>query len=90
MSFLNLSLSLIFVLIPLILSKTLNLGLGKDTFIATIRSIIQLIAVGYVLTFVFESGSYLFIILMVALMIGAATHNAQKKKELLLKELFGS
>lgn len=79
MSFLSLSLSLIFVLIPLALSKTLNLGLEKDTFIATIRSIIQLLAVGYILTFVFESGSYLFIILMVILMIGAATQNAQKK-----------
>lgn len=79
MSFLSLGLSLIFVLIPLVLSKTLKLGLEKDTFIATIRSIVQLVAVGYILTFVFESESYLFIILMIALMIGAATHNAKKK-----------
>ncbi|WP_249871476.1 ABC transporter permease [Oceanobacillus saliphilus] len=79
MSILALSLSLIFVLIPIILSKTLNLGLEKDTTIATVRSIIQLLAVGYILTFVFESGNYLYIILMVVLMIGAATQNARKK-----------
>ncbi|MFD1065078.1 ABC transporter permease [Oceanobacillus locisalsi] len=79
MSYLTLALSLIFVLIPLLLSKTLHLGLEKDTIIATVRSIIQLIAVGFILTFVFESESYLFITLMIALMIGAATHNAQKK-----------
>lgn len=79
MSFLALSLSLIFVLIPLLLTKTLNLGLGKDTIIATIRSIVQLLAVGYILTFVFETEHFIYIMIMIALMIGAATHNARKK-----------
>ncbi len=79
MSFIALSLSLIFVLIPLLLTKTLNLGLGKDTVIATIRSIIQLFAVGYILTFVLETDHFIYIVMMIALMIGAATHNARKK-----------
>lgn len=79
MSYWALSLTLIFVLIPLVLSKTLNLGLGRDMTVATIRSIIQLLAVGYVLKFVFDSESLVYIFLMVALMIVAATHNAQKK-----------
>lgn len=79
MSYFTLSLTLIFVLIPLILSKTFNLGLERDTLVATIRSIIQLLAVGYVLKFVFESDSLIYIFLMVTLMIVAATHNAQKK-----------
>jgi len=79
MSFLTLGLSLIFVLIPIILSKTLNLGLEKDTIIATVRSIIQLLAVGYILTFVFNSQHYIYIILMIILMIAAATQNARKK-----------
>ncbi|WP_269920327.1 ABC transporter permease [Caldifermentibacillus hisashii] len=79
MSFLNLTLSLIFVLIPLILSKALNLGLEKDTIIAVVRSIIQLLTVGYILHFVFTSNDYLYIILMIGLIIGAATANARKK-----------
>ncbi len=79
MSLIALSLSLIFVLIPLLLTKTLNLGLGKDTVIATIRSIIQLFAVGYILTFVLETDHFIYIVMMIALMIGAATHNARKK-----------
>ena len=45
MNFFTLSITLIFVIIPLILSKTLKLGLEKDTIIATVRSIIQLLAV---------------------------------------------
>jgi putative ABC transport system permease protein len=79
MSFLTLGISLVFVLIPLILSKTLNLGLEKDTAVATVRSIIQLIVVGYVLQFVFDAEHMIYIILMIILMIAAATHNAQKK-----------
>ncbi len=59
--------------------KTLRLGLEKDTIIATIRSIIQLLAVGYILKFVFDSENILYIILMVTLMIVAATQNARKK-----------
>lgn len=81
MTFTTLSLTLIFVFIPLVLSKTLNLGLEKDTIIATIRSIIQLLAVGYILKFVFDAQSFLYIFLMVALMIVVATLNARKKGE---------
>ncbi|RDU36657.1 iron export ABC transporter permease subunit FetB [Neobacillus piezotolerans] len=79
MSYLALSFSLVFVLIPLLLSKALKLELEKDILIATIRSIVQLLIVGYILTFVFESDHIIYTILMVALMIGAATQNARKK-----------
>ncbi|MCG3421125.1 ABC transporter permease [Oceanobacillus sp. M65] len=79
MSYLSLAITLIFVIIPLVLSKTLNLGLEKDTLIATVRSIIQLLAVGYVLQIVFESEHLIYILLMIILMIAAATQNARKK-----------
>lgn len=79
MSYLSLTFSLIFVLTPIVLSKTLKLELEKDVVIATIRSIIQLFIVGYILTFVFASDHPIFIMLMIALMIGAATQNARKK-----------
>lgn len=79
MTYTTLSLTLIFVLIPLLLSKTLKLNLEKDTVIATIRSIVQLLAVGYVLKLVFESEHIIYILLMITLMIGTATLNARKK-----------
>ena len=79
MTFLTLSMTLIFVLIPLLLSKTLRLRLEKDIMIATVRSIIQLLAVGYVLQFVFDSEDFIYIILMVLLMIVAATQNVRRK-----------
>lgn len=79
MSYSTLAFTLLFVCIPLILSKTLKLGLEKDTLIATVRSIVQLLAVGYILTFVFSSDNLLYIFLMVSLMIFTATMNARKK-----------
>lgn len=79
MSYFTLSITLIFVLIPLLLSKALNLGLEKDTIIATVRSIIQLLAIGYVLQLVFRTESIIFIFMMVLLMIVTATLNARKK-----------
>lgn len=79
MSWMTLSLTLIFVFIPLLLSKTLNLGLERDTIVATLRSTIQLIAVGFVLKFVFDSEHPIFILLMVLLMIVAAVQNARHK-----------
>lgn len=79
MTYTSLSLTLLFVFIPLILSKTLKLGLERDTIIATVRSVTQLLAVGYLLNFIFESESILYIILMISLMIVAATLNARKK-----------
>lgn len=79
MTYTSLSLTLIFVLVPLALSKALKLELEKDTIIATLRSIIQLLAVGYVLKFVFDAESFVYMLLMISLMILAATLNARKK-----------
>lgn len=79
MSYLALTMTLIFVLIPLILSKTLKLGLEKDTFIATVRSIIQLLIVGYLLQFVFDADHFIYIVLMIMLMIVAAVQNVRRK-----------
>lgn len=79
MTLTQLALTLIFVLIPLVLSYTLKLGLEKDIIIATIRSTIQLILIGYLLTFVFDGNHPIYILLMILLMITAATQNIIKK-----------
>lgn len=79
MSTIALIFSLMFVIIPIILSETFKLGLERDTIIAVIRSIVQLLLVGYILTFVFASESIIYIFIMVGVMIAAATQNASKK-----------
>jgi putative ABC transport system permease protein len=79
MTYTSLSLTIIFVIIPFVLSKRFNLGLERDTIIATVRAVVQLLAVGYLLQFIFESGSTIYMLLMISLMITAATLNARKK-----------
>lgn len=79
MTYTSLSLTLIFIFIPFVLSKTLHLGLEKDITIATVRSTIQLLFIGYVLHFIFETDSWIYILLMIAVMIITATLNARKK-----------
>ena len=79
MSYLSLALALVFVVIPIILSFFLKLGLEKDIVIASIRATIQLIIIGYILQFVFDSESTLFMLLMIALIIGAASQNIVRK-----------
>ncbi|PWI57041.1 ABC transporter permease [Sulfoacidibacillus thermotolerans] len=79
MSLLTLSFTLAFVGIAILLSMWLKLGVERDIVIATIRSSIQLLAVGYVLKIVFGLNNPLFMILMIALMIGVATQNAAKR-----------
>lgn len=76
MSLLTLSFTLGFVLIALGLSTWLKLGIQKDVVIATIRSAIQLLVVGFILKFVFGSHRVIFTLLMIVLMIAVATQNA--------------
>ncbi|MCD8862678.1 iron export ABC transporter permease subunit FetB [Mammaliicoccus sciuri] len=79
MSITSIVLMFVFIIIPIVISKSFNLGLEKDTLIAAIRSFVQLLIVGYILQFIFDQESHIFIILMVMLIIGAATQNARKK-----------
>lgn len=79
MSITSIVLMFIFIIIPIVISKSFNLGLEKDTLIAAIRSFVQLLIVGYILQFIFDQESHIFIILVVMLIIGAATQNARKK-----------
>lgn len=79
MTFTTLSLTLIFVLIPLVIAYVLKLDIGKDIIIATVRSVVQLLLIGYLLNYIFEQDHPIFMFLMIGLIIAAATHNASKK-----------
>lgn len=54
MDYLSLSLTMIFVLIALFLSKSFKAGVEKDMVIATIRAAVQLLVIGYVLSLIFR------------------------------------
>lgn len=71
--------TLIFVAITVIISAWQRLGLQRDILIATIRTAIQLIAVGYVLQFIFAQEKVLYILVMLIVMIIVAAKNAEKR-----------
>ena len=56
-----------------------KLGLEKDIAIGTVRSAVQLLAVGYILHFIFESQNILFIMGIISIMILVAAQNAAKR-----------
>lgn len=71
--------SICFVLLAMALSSWKKLGLERDLFIGMIRATVQLIAVGYVLSFVFSRDHWLFIVLMIVIMVLVATRNAASR-----------
>ncbi|AMA72439.1 MULTISPECIES: ABC transporter permease [Aneurinibacillus] len=79
MSILATIMTVSFVFIAILLSLQLRLKLERDMFIGTIRAIIQLVAVGYVLEFVFSSRHWAFIACMLFMMVLVAAHNSAKR-----------
>ncbi len=72
-------LSAILVLVVIVTSILYRLGLSKDVVIGSIRTFIQLIAVGYVLDFIFKSDEWYYVVLILSLMIIVAGYNAYKR-----------
>ncbi|WP_442601546.1 ABC transporter permease [Paenibacillus sp. KN14-4R] len=79
MSNLALALTLTFVGITILLSMKQKLGLEKDILIGTLRATVQLLAVGYVLQFVFATQHVLLIGCIIAVMILVAAWNAGQR-----------
>ncbi|MEK3661022.1 iron export ABC transporter permease subunit FetB [Paenibacillus sp. FSL F4-0236] len=79
MSYTALSFTLLFVLGTMLVSVWQKLGLEKDIIVGTIRSAIQLLAVGYVLQFIFKTDQMIYVILIIIFMISVAAWNAAKR-----------
>lgn len=79
MTYTSIWIAFAFVLIALLLSLWQKIGLEKEIAIGAVRCTLQLLAIGYVLQFVFHTDSLLFILLMIAMMIAVASWNAASK-----------
>lgn len=78
-SVMSLLISSILVLVSLIFSYTQKLKLEKETIISVIRAVVQLVAVGYVLEYVFGLQNPIFTTLLVVFMAFNAAWNASKR-----------
>jgi putative ABC transport system permease protein len=67
------------VLIAALVSRWQDVDLEKDMLIAAARAFVQLVAIGYALTFVFAIDSPLLILLILSVMISIAGYTAGKR-----------
>ncbi len=72
----HLALALVLVAVPGILSVVFRLGLVRNLAIGTLRTFVQLLAVGYLLRYVFDLDSAFAVLAMLLLMTGAAARAA--------------
>lgn len=79
MSLTALSFTLLFIIGTVAVSIWQKLGLEKDIAMGTIRSAAQLLIIGYVLQFIFQSNHFIFIVLILFFMINIASWNATKR-----------
>jgi putative ABC transport system permease protein len=79
MTFTALAFTLIFIAITVFISMWQKLGLERDITIGTIRSAVQLLLIGYLLHYVFNSEHPAFIVGIVCVMISVAAWHAAKR-----------
>lgn len=80
-SFADVALALLLVAIAAVVSRLRNLGLERDITIATVRSFTQLLAIGYILDFVFRGhGGLTVIVLAVMVTVAALTSGARGRR----------
>jgi putative ABC transport system permease protein len=75
------------VLVTLFFSYWQKLKLEKETIISVVRAVIQLVAVGYVLEYVFGFKNPLFTTLLLIFMTFNASYNAAKRGKIIKKGL---
>lgn len=79
MSVTSLLMALTLVMISILVSARQKLGLEKELIISTIRAVVQLLAVGFVLSYVFHASNWLLTSMMLFVMILVAGQNASKR-----------
>lgn len=79
MSTMNLMMASVLILIPIFVSYREELGLEKEMIIGIARAVVQLVAVGYVLNFIFGLEKPVFTVSLVLIMILNAAINTKKR-----------
>ena len=80
-SFADVGLALSLVAVAVVVSRVRQVGLENDLLIATFRSFAQLLAIGYVLDYVFKGHGAL-TLLVLAVMVGTATFTSGRRGRL--------
>lgn len=75
----SLCLASILVIISMVMSYRQELNLEKDIFISAIRATVQLLIIGFILSYIFGTESPIFIIGLLGFMVFNAAYNSAKR-----------
>ena len=89
LSWIDLMLASALVLVAIALSRWQRLGLTRGFLIGTVRAVVQLVAVGYVLAFLFTTRRWYLVVLALLVMLVAATKTATDRQRSTRGSLFG-
>lgn len=78
-STISLCLASVLVIISMIMSYRQELKLEKDIFISAIRATVQLLVIGFILSYIFSTESPIFIIGLLGFMAFNAAYNSAKR-----------
>ena len=87
-SWYDLAISLLLMGVPLIISFQARLGIARDILVGTVRSFLQLMAIGYILTYLFQVREWYWVILMLIAMLTIAGYNGVKRQKFPIPGLF--
>lgn len=79
MTMFSLSFTLLFVMATMMISFWQKLGLEKEIAVGTIRSTLQLLFIGYVLQYIFQTENVVYLLIIITLMISVASWNAARR-----------
>ena len=77
---LDLLIALLFVAIVALVSYWQSLGLERDVAVGTVRTFVQLLAVGFILQQLFNAARWYWVILALAIMTTVAAYNAMQRQ----------
>jgi putative ABC transport system permease protein len=89
LSWIDLSLAFALVLVAIALSSWQRLGLVRGFVIGAIRAVVQLVAVGYILAFLFTTRRWYLVVIALVVMLIAATKTATDRQRHAQGSLFG-
>ncbi len=89
LSWLDLTLAAGLILIAFGLSRWRGVGLGRDVVVGAIRSVVQLVLVGYVLVYIFAIDRWYLVVAALLLMLVVATKTAVDRQDKPNRELLG-
>lgn len=89
LNWLDLALAAALVLVAIALSQWQRLGLTRGFIVGAIRAVVQLVAVGYILAFLFTTRRWYLVILALLVMLVVATKTATDRQRTAKTSIFG-